>query len=375
MPRRTLVLIVLAVAGVLGVGWRLLGGFGAQQEVLRPAEAPSTPSRERDATLLAPADVRAGLGQRAALQAPQPDLAQRAEPVDAGAPIRVTGRVLDTRGAPRDQHFVGFSPAESPAPTSPSEWLSLPHARTDARGEFLALLPREGAWRLFVGFGGQVLVEDPSPRHVTRGAPGIADVVVPADARLEVRLADAGAGAGTASGTTGPAPRRTVSVYRMRRAAELERRAPLAASAGAPDFGPHLDDGGFDESAPDPNAAPRPVLSPLVERLHALRAGAAPEGFVVVFSALTDRAGRAVFERVPVGEELRFAVSRGDEALRVEGSAFVPEGALALVRIELPPALAEDAALPETLRSVALQFELDAAAESGAPRTVGVTWR
>lgn len=370
MSPRALAVALLVLVCALGLGWRLLGRGATSNGVAGPGATNPAAAVDARATLESLAVDRDGGPQRVALGSAE--LSEVGPPEDSAAPasIQISGRVRDTHGEPKDQHLVGLYPAASPPPASPAEWLALPHARTDARGAFLAELPSAGDWRLFVGFGGKVLIEDHAAHHVTHAAPGIASVVVPAAARLEVRVEDA-----LTVGGARPAARRTVSVYRSPSTAEAERRATFTAPTGPRDFGPHFDNQGFDESAPEPNAPPRPALSPLVQRLHELRPTAAPSDSLVVFSALVGRDGRVVFENAPVGQALRFAASQDDEAFHVEGAVQLAEGAHAIVRLALPAPLPEDGPLPTALRSVPLQHEPSAAGAAGPPLVPGVTWR
>jgi hypothetical protein len=287
-----------------------------------------------------------------------------------GEPHRLAGRVLDSYGDPRKHHLVGFVRAGAAAPTSPREWLELPHARTDVAGRFLAELPRGGRWRVFVGYSGKVLFEDTGVVELTEKGPFEVELVVPAPTRLLIEAHEP-----PGLGTDVPIG---VSVYRL--AEVLDRERPLPPQITTDEL-PDLEDPALDEDTrAELTAAVAAQSQPLddAERAAlAYRLSVVPPGWRMDRSSILDAERRLLLEFLPVGEELRFAVSRGAEVFRVEGSAWLVDSPPTRVRLDLPAPLPPDvtpgvgaAGAMRTVRATVEPVKL-----RRAPLAVGATWR
>ena len=284
--------------------------------------------------------------------------------------VPVEGLVRDTEGRLQPGRIVGFVPGGERAPVLPARWLGLPHTRTAADGRFSLLLPEEGDWRLFVGWGGEVAFEEPAPTRLRAGGEGFVDVVVAAPTRLVVEVVDApGVVSGTAHG---------VSVYREAqrlaadRAAKRMPRPPIQPSSP-------VVTGKDDESLLEEETVKRheqeverKASSPEEVRLRALRMAVVPNGWAKAKSGFCGANGRIEFERLPVDEELRFAVSRPPEAFAVDGSVHVPAGTEVRVKIELPAPRAESAPALAQPRRVTASIE---PVTPGSTKAPGATWR
>jgi len=287
-----------------------------------------------------------------------------------GEPHRLQGRVFDSYGDPRMHHFVGFVRDGAAAPTSPSDWLLLPHARTDVAGRFLAELPQGGRWRAFVGYSGKVLFEDTRVVEPREQGPFEVDFVVQAPTRL---LLEAHEPPGL--GTDVPIG---VSVYRL--AEILDRERPLPPQVTT-DVLPDLDDPALDEDTrAELTAAVASQKKPLddAERAAlAYRQTVVPAGWRMDRSSILDAQRRLLLEFLPVGEELRFAVSRGAEVFRVEGSAWLVDSPPTRVRLDLPAPLPPDVTpgvgAAGALRTV--RASVEPVKLRRAPLAVGATWR
>lgn len=287
-----------------------------------------------------------------------------------GEPHRLEGRVLDSYGDPRKHHLVGFVRDGAAAPISPSEWLALPHARTDLAGRFLAELPQGGRWRTFVGYSGKVLFEDSRVVEFTEQGPFQVELVVQAPTRLLIEAHEP-----PGHGTDVPIG---VSVYRL--AELLDRERPLPPQVTTDEL-PDLDDPALDEDTrAELTAAVAAQSKPLddAERAAlAYRLSVVPPGWRMDRSSILDAQRRLLLEFLPVGEELRFAVSRGAEVFRVEGSAWLVDSPPTRVRLDLPAPLPPDvtpgvgaAGSPRTVRASVEPVRLPR-----APIPVGATWR
>lgn len=283
---------------------------------------------------------------------------------------RLEGRVSDSYGDPRKHHLVGFVPDGAHAPTSPSEWLKLPHARTDLAGRFLAELPQGGRWRAFVGYSGKVLFEDTHVVELTEQGPFAVDLVVPAPTRLLIEAHEP-----PGHGTDVPIG---VSVYRL--AEVLDRERPLPPQITTNTL-PDLDDPALDEetraelrASIAANAAP---LDDAARAALAYRLSVVPTGWRMDRSSILDAQRRLLLEFLPVGEELRFAVARGAEVFRVEGSAWLVDSSPTRVRLDLPAPLPPGvspgvgaASAPRAVRATVEAVNLPR-----SPLAVGATWR
>lgn len=368
-PRRA-ALIGLACAGA-ALLWLAIQGLrgGGAAAVDSGGAPPPLAADAREAALVPVEGPERAAAAAAPTSDPRGDHAARL-PEEATRPTVLSGRVVDSLGAPRAAHLVGLALHAAHAPIEPAEWLGLPHARTDASGVFRLEWDGAGDALLFVGFGGRAVLEDAAPRRFARGTHHRVDVCVAAPARLAVRVV-------TDAGGARAREVQSVSVYRRPGPADLARRSSIRPAPEPPDLGPKLDDRGLDEGAPDPER-PAPIeADALGKRLRALRPSAAPRDGVLVASALTDAEGRAVFDDVPVGEPLAFATARGIEAFVVEGEVSLEPGRELAVTLALPPPYARDAAPPEALRRVFARVEPPAppsGAQTVAPRELGVTW-
>lgn len=280
-------------------------------------------------------------------------------------PAVVTGRVRDSYGDPRLHHIIAFVPNGERAPTRPQEWLALPHARSDRAGEFVARLPGPGRYRVFVGYSGRVLLEDTRVVELGPGGPNQLEIVIPAPTRLLIEVHEP---PGLA-----PTPPYGVSVYRESAALDLERPLPPQVTTDAL---PDLDDPTLDEET-------RAELRMAIEHQSRVltaderaalerRQRVVPTGWRMDRSAVCDVEGRLLLEFLPLGEELRFAASRGGEAFRIEGSAWLGPAAPTRVRIDLPPPLAAEETLgaePREARATVTPVEL-----RREPLEIGVTW-
>jgi len=283
--------------------------------------------------------------------------------VTLGIPHALAGQVFDSYGDPRRHHFVGFVPNGGRAPQSPSEWLELPHGRTDLAGRFTGTVPRQGRWRLFVGFGGRVMFEDERLVEFTEKGPFDVEIVVQAPTRLLLEAHEPG---GLNSGL--PVG---VSVYRRKDILDRERPLPPQIHD---DSLPDLDDPSLDEeSRLELAAAIEAQQAPVDEAVMAYRMSVVPAGWRVDRSSLLDAQRRLLLEFLPANEELRFAVSRGAEVFFVEGSAFVPETPPLRVRFDLPAPL-EPGVLPGATPG-AIRATSEPVVLPRAVREVGATWR
>lgn len=284
--------------------------------------------------------------------------------------VRITGIVRDQAGRTGAGRIVAFVPGGGRAPEVPSRWLELPHTRTRDDGRFTMLLPEPGEWRLFVGWGGEVAVEEPAPTRLEPGGPSFAEVTVPAPTRLVVEVRDA-------PGVDAPVPH-GVSVYRdAARIAEERAARPRPLRPPGPDaLADELDDDARAESEAEAAhlaEVEERMKDPEEQRRRALRMAVVPEGWAKEKSGICGANGRIVFERLPVAEELRFAVARGTDAFAVDGAAYIGPGEEVLVRIEVPPPLPADAPLPDAPRRVLAEVLLTSASRDLPPS--GVSWR
>ncbi|MEM6674467.1 MAG: carboxypeptidase-like regulatory domain-containing protein [Planctomycetota bacterium] len=292
--------------------------------------------------------------------------------IQLGQGIRVDGSVQDQGGVHCAGYIVGFVPDGGAAPTVPSRWLEFPHTRTRGDGQFTALLP-EGTYRLFVGYGGKVLFEESSARALAIGRPERVDVTLPSPTRLLIEVSDPpGHVRESAHGVTvyreatllaldrPPRPRgSTESLGRASREVDFQADAETAAEHAAADDR-------IERATEESNSVE-------AQRARALREAVVPEGWAKARSGFCSVEGRLLLERMPVHEELRFAVYRAPEAFRVEGSAFLEPGSRTVVRLTLPPALPADAPPRTEPRTVVAEIESIAPPDSEAE--VGAVWR
>lgn len=282
-----------------------------------------------------------------------------------GEPHVVRGTVRDSYGDPRMHHMVAFVEGDAPVPTRPEEWLPLPHGRTDRNGQFVAELPRRGRWRAFVGFSGKVLFEDARPVEFTEAGPFEVSIVLQAPTRLLIEAHE-------------PKGRETslpVGVTVYRRAAILDVERPLPPQITSNEY-PDPDDPNLDPDtaaelrlAIEHETRPR-TAEDIAQQEH--RAKVVPEGWRMDRSSVMSAQRQLLLEFLPVGEELRFAMSRGTEVFRVEGSAFLVDSPPTRVRIDLPAPAPEGAPLPPEPPSVpALVTPVQLPRE---PLEVGATW-
>ncbi|QDV09194.1 hypothetical protein Poly30_47510 [Planctomycetes bacterium Poly30] len=284
--------------------------------------------------------------------------------------VQIDGRVRDTAGRDQAGRIVGFVPRGERAPELPIRWLELPHARTTADGRFSLLLPDEGNWRLFVGWGGQIAFEEAAPQTLTVGGKSYVEVTVAAPTRLIVEVEDEpGVDVAIAHGVT---------VYRDAERLATERASARLSPPQPPPVAP-LTSVEDEESKLERETVERHEeevrlreSDPEAERLRALRMGVVPSGWAKAKSGFCGLNGRIEFERLPVDEELRFAVSRSPEAFAVDGSAYITAGAEVIVKIELPPPLPSDAPPLTAPRRVSA---LVMPSTPGSSETPGAVWR
>ncbi|MEZ6016274.1 MAG: carboxypeptidase-like regulatory domain-containing protein [Planctomycetota bacterium] len=283
-----------------------------------------------------------------------------------GEPHTLEGRVRDSYGDPRRYHIIGFVPDNGPVPTSPTEWMKLPNGRTDASGHFMAQLPHRGRWRAFVGFSGKVMYEDPQPVEFTDAGPFQVEFVVQAPTRLLIEAHEP-------PGATTELPI-GVSVYRSAAILDLERPLPPQLRS---DAAPDLDDPTLDEEMREEMRAAweheRAPMSDSDRAALAYRALVVPDGWRMDRSSILDAQRRLLLEFLPVDEELRFAVSRGAEVFRVDGSAWLSASPPVRVRIDLPAANASGAAPPAGPPPV-VHATITPVQLPRAPLPVGATW-
>lgn len=278
--------------------------------------------------------------------------------VRLGLPATVIGTVLDADGAPCAQHFVGFVKESGEAPRSPIKWLSLPHSRTGPGGGFRAELPEPGRYRLFVGYGGRVLLEDDAIVDLEPGVERRVDVVIPSATRLVLAAQEA-------NGVLLSVPY-GVSVYRLSSLLDLERPPVPTPERTVPDpTDPSLSEEERGEMVRAIEAEKMTVDPAELAR----RRSVVPKGWRVDRSALLGPDGTLVLSHLPVGEELRFAARRGSEVFRVEGSASVHPGATVRVTLKFP---AEGSSSGAAVPAVSATPEL--VGTGGIPRAVGATW-
>lgn len=268
--------------------------------------------------------------------------------VTLGASFVVRGVVRDSEGAPCQHRLVGFVRQGSPFPERPRAWLAQPHGRTDGGGAFEATLPEEGPYEVFVGFGGRIVLHEPVATALTPDGPSRVSIVVPASTRLVVRVEE----------EDGSPPRHDygVSIFRTNESLDRERPIPpTPPTQPLPDpDDPALDDDARAEAIAEIEAAKR-VLTPADLANIARRQSVKHEGWRTDRSAMLGESAELFLERMPAGEELRFAVARGREPFRVEGGAWLVEGRSNSVVIALPPEDPDADELDTSVRTVQLR--------------------
>jgi len=282
-----------------------------------------------------------------------------------GAPHAITDRVRDSYGDPRRQHIVCFVPGAAPLPASAREWTALPHGRTDFAGRFQTELPRQGDWRVFVGYSGKVLFEDARAVTFSDAGPFEVELVVQAPTRLLIEAHEP-------DGARSELPI-GVTVYRKAEVMDRERPLPPQVAPGPlPDLSdPSLDEDTRAELTLAVEAETRPQTAEERAAL-AYRLQVVPEGWRMDRSSLLSAERRLLLEFLPAHEELRFAVSRGAEVFRVVDSAFLREAPPTRVTLHLPPATPEGAAPPDT--PAALRALVEPVALPREPLPVGARW-
>lgn len=276
-----------------------------------------------------------------------------------GGEATVVGTLRDEFGDPKAQHLIGFVPEGRPAPEDPREWLLLPHARSGGGGGFRATLPGAGSYRMFVGWGGDVVHEDAAPRELEPLTTAYVEVTLPVPTRvvLEAREADGGE----------PRPPYAVTIYRAEAILDREKPRPEMPPEGPL---PDPDDPGLSEDERSELVAQLADLQRPYDRDAALRRiSVRPEGFRRDRSAILGPDGTLELTGLPVGETLRFAAARVTEPFRVEGSATVDPLQTTRFVITFP---AGDGS-PTEVRSARLDVTLDAPRERR--HAVGSVWR
>lgn len=231
--------------------------------------------------------------------------------LDTLLPVR--GRVIDRFGRPRAATEVWFlkpgerHPSAAPPGASPAVPVStdLPLLTVcGRRGRFEIDLPEAGPWRVSLGRAGDELAHMRRPRELHHGDRGELEVVLAGTTWLEV-VCTRGA---------------TEAVYiRILRRVE-QRDTDSLAGAGALPPGPFSGEPGEARRTTGDSGATGDPSDKRAGVPPGERVGADPSPWTT-FAGRRLVGGRVIFDRLPAGEELRFAVQRG-EVLNESDSSF-----------------------------------------------------
>ena len=353
MSRFQLTLLILA-ALVAGGAW--YAGRAPGSEALHPEDPPLVGGPKGAATLQI--EESAARAPRAATETVEP-------PAPGLDPIVVTGTLRDSYGDPRRHHLVAILQGAGPPPSRPVEWMSLPHARTDLLGEFVLHPPAPGSYRLFVGYGGRITFEADRMTHLASGEAAHVDIVMAAPSRLLIEVHDPPGAV--------PTPPYSVTIYRESSMLDSERPLPPQTSEFTL---PDLDDPSIDNEMREELRVAIELqaieMTPEQRAAMARRLQVVPKGWRMDRSAVLDSQRHLLFEFLPVGEELRFAVSRAGEAFQVDGSAWLDGRLPTRVRIDLPASPADGENTDERPRSA--RATVSPVALPRTPLEPGCTW-
>ena len=285
--------------------------------------------------------------------------------VNLDALITIEGLVRNVFGAPCPSYFVGFVPDGGSAPTSPREWLDLPHTRCDSRGKFSMQLPHAGTYRAFAGYGGRVLVEDRDARKLLDTPSRFMTLTVPVPTHLTIRAQELGGGILPTS--------YTVSVYRRKEIMDMIKPIP-SMPKDRPDVDPNdpsLDDDEREEllTSIEFKKMDQALDFAALKR----RRSVVPKGWRVDRSGALGAAGTLTLTGLPEGEELRFAASRDGEPFHVSGAGAVDPLLPTEMILTFPAPLPEGTAAPAKARSVSVTTRLGEGQQVVAQP--GVAWR
>lgn len=230
--------------------------------------------------------------------------------------VRLEGRAVDVFDRPvEDQQFwlLGEGQGHPEQGESVKAW---PSAISNRLGEFTLRAPRDGAWRVSLGPpGGEVLRSAPLDLHL--GGPSKLEVVVGAGGTLQVAMRDASS-----------ALEEGRAVLRV---AVLKRRKNVPEGGGdaAEQEGRRRREGGRrarDGEAGDTEEAGTPEP-----------AAAGAEEWKEVAILPLDREGRAQFDDLPVGPDLRLAFVRKFDRFESVTPFVLLEGQTSIAQFSMPP--------------------------------------
>ena len=294
--------------------------------------------------------------------------------VELDPTLRVSGLVVSARGERMGYHEVLFLRPGQSKPKARPDVQKLPLMRTDKNGRFELDLPGPGAWHTHVTYGGKAVYVQDVPSTLIHGGPSRALMTIPAPTRLLVRVED--------PTVEGEPPAYTMSLYRD--PSMVPNRPAVQPQAPRPELDPSAlseedrkeidaDRESVATAFGDPNDPESARRKAEHAAAQAIRSSVRPEGWVMAKSLRLRKDGTAEVPGVPPGEELRAAIGRNGEAIRVNGSMVLQAEQTTLARIILPPA-PPAGALPAAA-PITAELVLETLGIESSPSTTGVVWR